>query len=57
MMKGIHKNKPLNINEMKKLLKYKLVANDIWKVFNELLVFEETENLILPWTNPLIRMF
>jgi len=57
MMKGIHKNKPLNINEMKKLLKYKLVANDVWKVFNELLVFEETENLILPWTNTLIKMF
>jgi hypothetical protein len=57
MMKGIHKNRQINIVEMKKLLKFKLVASDIWKVFNELMVFEETENLLSPWTNPLVKMF
>jgi hypothetical protein len=57
MMKGIHKNKPLNILEMKKLLKYKLVASDVWKLFGELLMFEETENVISPWTNLLIKLF
>ena len=57
MMKGIHKNKPLNILEMKKMLKYKLVASDIWKLFGELLMLEETENVISPWTNPLIKLF
>jgi len=57
MMKGIHKNKPLNIVEMKKLLKYKLVAGDIWKLFNELKMFEETESILAPWLNPMVKMF
>ena len=57
MMKGIHKHTQINIIEMKKLLKYKLVASDIWKLFNELKMFEETENILAPWTNPLVKMF
>ena len=57
MMKGIHKNKQLNILEMKKLLKYKLIACDIWKVFNELLDFETNENILTPWVNPLVKLF
>jgi len=42
---------------MKKLLKYKLVASDIWKIFNELLEFETNENILTPWSNPLVKMF
>lgn len=57
MMKGIHKNKQLNILEMKRLIKYKLIASDIWKVFNELLEFETNENILTPWSNPLVKMF
>jgi hypothetical protein len=57
MMKGIHKNKPLNVFEMKKMLKFKLVASDIWKVFGELVIFEQTENILSPWTNPLVKLF
>jgi hypothetical protein len=56
MMKGIHKNKQLNILEMKKLIKYKLIASDVWKVFNEIKVFENTENILTPWLNPLIKL-
>ena len=57
MMKGIHKNKPLNVFEMKKMLKFKLVASDIWKIFGELVTFEQTENILSPWTNPLVKLF
>jgi len=57
MMKGIHKNKPLNIFELKKMLKYKLVASDIWKLFRELMEFENSEKILNPWTNPLVKEF
>ena len=57
MMKGIHKNKQLNILEMKRLIKYKLIASDIWKVFNELLAFETNENILTQWVNPLVKLF
>jgi hypothetical protein len=57
MMKGIHKYKQLNINEMRTLLKYKIDTQDIWKLLHELVMFEETENLILGWSNPLVKMF
>jgi len=57
MMKGIHKNKQLNILEMKRLLKYKLVASDIWKVFNEILAFENNENILTPWGNLIVKLF
>ena len=57
MMKGIHKNKQLNILEMKRLLKYKLVSSDIWKVFNEILAFENNENILTPWGNLIVKLF
>jgi len=57
MMKGIHKNKPLNINEMRKFLKYRMSANDIWKLIHEISEFEENEKLLTTWTNPLVKMF
>jgi len=57
MMKGIHKNKQLNIIEMRTLLKYKIEPTDMWKLFNELVSFEETENLLSKWANPLVKMF
>ena len=57
MMKGVHKFKPLNIAEMRKFLKYKVSAGDVWKLMQELTVFEETEKMLTPWTNPLIKMF
>jgi len=57
MMKGVHKFKPLNISEMRKFLKYKIPASDVWKLIQELSVFEETEKMLTPWTNPLIKMF
>ena len=57
MMKGIHKNKPLNINEMRKFLKYRMSASDIWKLIHEISEFEEKEKLLTTWTNPLVKMF
>jgi hypothetical protein len=57
MMKGIHKNKQLNINEMRKFLKYRLVATDIWKLIHEINDFENNEKLLTLWTNPLVKMF
>jgi len=57
VMKGIHKNKQLNIYEMKTLLKYKISPKDMWKLFNELISFEETENILTKWSNPLVKMF
>ena len=57
MMKGIHKNKPLNLNEMKIFFKYKIVASDIWKLMHEILLFEEKEQLLTPWSNPLVKVF
>jgi hypothetical protein len=50
-MKGIHKNKQLNINEMRTFLKYKIVASDIWKLLHEIMLFEENG------LNPLVNAF
>ena len=57
MMKGIHMNKQLNINEMRTLLKFKIDATNMWKLFNELIAFEEGEELLTKWSNPLVKMF
>jgi hypothetical protein len=57
MMKGIHKNKQLNINEMRTYLKYKMEATDMWKLFQEIIMLEDTENLLNKWSNPLVKMF
>jgi hypothetical protein len=51
MMKGIHKNKQLNINEMRTFLKYKIVASDIWKLLHEIMLFEDNG------LNPLVNAF
>jgi hypothetical protein len=57
MMKGIHKNKQLNINEMRTYLKYKITANDMWKLFHEIIIFEDTENILTKWSNIHVRVF
>jgi len=57
MMKGVHKNKQLDINVMRTFLKYKLEATDMWKLLQEIIAFEENENLLNHWANPLVRMF
>jgi len=57
-MKGIHKNKQLNIIEMKKLLKYYTHASDVWKISNEISKFEVEEvGVIAETTNKLVRYF
>lgn len=57
MMKGIHKNKPLNIHEMRTFLKYKITPTDMWKLFHEIIAFEDTENILSKWSNQMVKMF
>jgi hypothetical protein len=42
---------------MRTLLKYKISPKDMWKLFNEIISFEETENILTKWSNPLVKMF
>jgi hypothetical protein len=57
MMKGIHKNKQLDINVMRTFLKYKITPTDMWKLFNEINTFEDTENVLSKWSNQIVKMF
>jgi hypothetical protein len=56
-MKGIHKNKPLTILEMRKFLKYSVSANDVWKLYNTLKTFEKTENVLKNYNSKLNDLF
>jgi len=57
-MKGIHKNKQININEMRKFLKYQMIATDVWKLGNEITKFEIAEVGILQvLSNKLVKYF
>ncbi len=56
-MKGIHKQRQINLIEMKKFLKYKMVATDVWKLMQEIGDFEEKEKLINEWSNKLVKYF
>ena len=57
-MKGIHKNKQININEMRKFLKYHMIASDVWKLGNEIMKFELTEvGLLQVMSNKLVKYF
>jgi hypothetical protein len=57
MMKGIHKNKQLDINVMRTFLKYKITATNMWKLFHEIRAFEDNENLLNKWMNLMVKMF
>jgi hypothetical protein len=57
MMKGIHKNKQLDINVMRTFLKYKITPTDMWKLFHEIVAFEDNENILTKWSNSLVKMF
>jgi hypothetical protein len=46
MMKGIHKNRQLTLNEMRKFLKYYMNATDVWKLGNCIREFESKEELL-----------
>ena len=57
-MKVIHKNKQLNIIEMKKFLKYYTHTSDVWKISNEISKFEVEEvGVIAETTNKLVKFF
>jgi hypothetical protein len=56
-MKGIHKNKQLNIHEMRTFLKYKITPMDMLRLFQELITFEDVENILSPWSNLLVKNF
>jgi hypothetical protein len=57
-MKGIHKNKQININEMRKFLKYHMIASDVWKLGNEIMKFEIAEvGLLQVMSNKLVKYF
>lgn len=57
MMKGVHKNKQLDMYVMRTFLKYKITPTDMWKLFHEIVLFENNENLLSKWGNPLVKMF
>ena len=57
VMKGIHKNKQLNIHEMRTFLKYKITPIDMLRLFQELITFEDVENILSPWSNLLVKNF
>ena len=56
-MKGIHKVKPININEVRKMLKYKMTATEVWKLSQEIRAFETDTKLLNAWTNKLVDYF
>jgi hypothetical protein len=56
-MKGIHKNKPIDLNEMRKFLKYKMDATNLWKLGNEIRLFESEQKMFKAWTNPVLEKF
>jgi hypothetical protein len=57
-MKGIHKHKQINVIEMRKFLKYHMIASDVWKLANEIIKFELQEvNVISTVSNKLIKCF
>ena len=36
---------------------YKITANDMWKLFHEIIMFEDTENILTKWYNIHVRVF
>jgi hypothetical protein len=56
-MKGIHKNKQLTINEIKKFLKYNMSANDVWKLGNVIRDFEKKETLLREYPTKIVHLF
>ena len=57
-MKGIHKYKQIDIIEIKKLLKYHIIASDIWKLSNEINTFQNEEKGVISETaNTLVKFF
>jgi len=57
-MKGIHMNKQINLNEMRKMLKYNMTTSDIWKLSNEIIKLESVEvGLLHELSNKLVKCF
>ena len=56
-MKGIHKNRQITINEMRKFLKYNMSANDVWKLGNTIKKFESTENILMTYPVKIVNLF
>jgi hypothetical protein len=56
-MKGIHKNRQLTLNEMRKFLKYYMNATDIWKLGNCIREFESNEELLKESPLKIVKLF
>jgi len=56
-MKGIHKNRQLTINEMRKFLKYNVCAGDIYKLGLNIRLFEKNEKLLKESNLKIINIF
>jgi len=56
-MKGIHKNKQLTINEMRKFLKYYMNATDVWKLGNCIREFETKEKMLKESPLKIVKLF
>jgi len=56
-MKGIHKNRQLTINEMRKFLKYNMNASDVYKLGMNIKLFEENEKLLKESNLKLVNIF
>ena len=56
-MKGIHKNRQITINEMRKFLKYNMSASDVWKLGNVIKKFEEKENILIKYPVKIVNLF
>lgn len=56
-MKGIHKNRQLTLNEMRKFLKYYMNATDVWKLGNCIRVFESNEVLLKESPLKIVKLF
>jgi hypothetical protein len=42
---------------MRKFLKYKMEATDLWKLGNEVRLFESEQKMFKAWTNPVLEKF
>jgi hypothetical protein len=56
-MKGIHKNRQITINEMRKFLKYYMNATDVWKLGNCIRDFESNEGLLKESPLKIVKLF
>ena len=56
-MKGIHKNRQVTINEMRKFLKYNMSASDVWKLGNTIKKFELNENILMTYPVKIVNLF